>query len=148
MDDPTIEILGVYRFLVTDEVFQSQLPMYGDEDQCRHHFSSVVLVEAVARNLDDRFNMGDFTQRIPAYPGGSAQVAYDEAVLSQDGGTLLARTISCMRKVGTGPVRFAYYLHFYDGTLPLLWTYGEIPCPPVGLMPLRLQVLVPYRPCD
>lgn len=52
MPEPQAEILGVYRLAVTDEVFHAQLPMYGDEDQCRDHFSSVVLIEAVVRDVD------------------------------------------------------------------------------------------------
>ncbi len=148
MAEARIEILGVYRLEVTDEVFQEQLPMYGDEAQCRIHFSSVVLIEAVACDLDERFDVGKFTQPNPNYPGGYPQVAYDEAILSFDGEEMIARKISCMRNVGRGPVRFAFYLHFYDERLPLSWAYGEVTCPPIQEMPVRLQVLVPYRPCD
>jgi hypothetical protein len=41
-----LQVLGVYQLDVTPEVFAEQLPMYGDEEQCRDHFSSVVLIEA------------------------------------------------------------------------------------------------------
>lgn len=145
---PEIEILGVYRLEVTKEVFQAQLPMYGDEDQCREHFSSVVLIELLVRDVDSRFDVGDFTQPNPKYPFNSPQVAYDEALLSLDGEELLERQILCVQKRGAGPLRFAFYLHYYDEALPLRWTYGEVQCPGVKEMPVRLQVLVPYHPCD
>lgn len=148
MGTPEIEVLGVYELEVTDEVFRAQLPMYGDEDQCWDHFSSVVLIEVIVRDVDHRFSVGDFTQRNPDYPFNSPQVAYDEALLSLDGEELLDRRISCVEKTGPGPLRFAFYLHYYDGTLPLQWTYGEVRCPGVTEMPVRLQTLVPYRPCD
>lgn len=148
MADPSIEVLGVYRLFVTDEIFEAQLPMYGDEEECRHHFSCVVLIEAIAKDLDDRFDVGAFTQSNPNYPGGYSQVAYDEALLSLDGEVLISRKPFCMRNVGSGPVRFAFYLHFYDEALPLLWSYGSAASPPIQEMPIRLQMLVPYRPCD
>lgn len=120
MADPTIEVLGVYRLFVTDEIFEAQLPMYGHEEECRHHFSCVVLIEAIAKDLDDRFDVGAFTQPNPNYPGGYSQVAYDEALLSLDGERLISRKPFCMKNFGSGPVRCAFYLHFYDEGLPLL----------------------------
>jgi hypothetical protein len=84
-----------------------------------HYFSSVVLIEAVAKNLDGRFDVGAFTQPNPIYPGGYSQVAYDEVSLSLDGEELVSRKPFCMKDVGRGPVRFAFYLHFYDDKLPL-----------------------------
>lgn len=148
MGSPEIEVLGVYELEVTEEVFQAQLPMYGDEDQCWNHFSSVVLIEVIVRGVDHRFSVGDFTQPNPDYPFNSPQVAYDEALLSLDGEELLDRRISCVEKRGAGPLRLAFYLHYYDEALPLRWTYGEVCCPGATEMPVRLQALVPYRPCD
>jgi len=40
---------------------------------------------------------------------------------------------------GTGPLRFAVYLHFYDPQRPLLWQGGELTCPPVQEAPVRLM---------
>ena len=66
--EPNLEILGVYRLDVTPEVFAAQLPMYGDEAQCRDHFSSVVLIEAIARNCGDVFSLDDIKQPRPWRP--------------------------------------------------------------------------------
>jgi hypothetical protein len=143
---PTLTILGVYRLDVTRKVFSVQLAMYGDEQQCRDHFSSVVLIEASVDNADDRFNLSDFTQANPAYPYGARQVPWDEGLLSADGTVLLARKINCVR--GHGSLRFGFYMHYWDSQLPLRWTFGEAVCPEPRRMPTRLTRLMPYRPCD
>jgi hypothetical protein len=143
---PTLRILGVYRLDITQEIFLEQLPVSGDQDECRDHFSSVVLVEAVAADIDERFSLSDFTQPNPAYPHGAAQVPWDEGLLSSDGEVLLSRTINCVK--GNGPLRFAFYMHYWNAELPLLWTYGEVSCPTPQAMPVRLELLMPYRPCD
>jgi hypothetical protein len=65
---PKLEILGVYRLEVTKDIFEAQLPMYGDEAQCRDHFSSVVLIEALVQNPSDRFSLSDFHQPISSIP--------------------------------------------------------------------------------
>src|SRR4051794_35941493 len=75
-------------------VFAAQMPMYGDEEQCRDHFSSVVLIEAVVSEADERFSLSDLTQPNATYPHGAAQAAWDEGLLSGDGEVLLARTIN------------------------------------------------------
>lgn len=54
-------------------------------------------------------------------------VGYDEGLLSADGETLIQREIDCVR--GSGPLRFAVYLHLYDPQRPLLWQGGEVTCP-------------------
>ncbi|MCU1273557.1 MAG: hypothetical protein JWO48_988 [Bryobacterales bacterium] len=141
-----LQILGVYRLDVTPEVFAEQLPMYGDEEQCRDHFSSVVLVEALVEAGGERFSLHDITQPNPAYPHGSSQAPWDEGLLSPDGETLLSRKISCVK--GSGPLRFAFYMHYWDPNLPLKWTHGEVVCPQPQTMPVRLELLMPYRPCD
>jgi hypothetical protein len=143
---PTLTILGVYRLDVTPEIFAAQLPMYGDEGQCRDHFSSVVLIEAVVTDTDERFNVADFTQPNPDYPHGAAQVPWDEGLLSSDGEVLVARKIDCVKR--HGPLRFAFYLHYWNPELPLRWTYGEVSCPIPQPMPVRLELLTPYRSCD
>lgn len=100
-----IDVLGVYRLEVTAELFQAQLPMYGDEGQCRDHFSSVVLIEVIVSHLDRRFDVGDFSQSFEMF--GSAQLAYDEAWRSLDGERVLQRDILCLRNQGAGPIRLA-----------------------------------------
>jgi hypothetical protein len=45
-------------------------------------------------------------------------------------------------------LRFAFFMHYWDPHLPLLWKHGEIPCPQPEPMPSRLGRLMPYRSCD
>ena len=124
---PTLTVLGVYRLDVTPEILVAQLPMYGDEDHCRDHFSSVVLIEAVVAGVDERFSLSGFSHPNLAYPHGVAQVPCDEGLLSIDGEVLVARKINCVK--GNGILRFAFYMHYWNPELPLCWTYGEVWCP-------------------
>ena len=73
-------------------------------------------------------------------------VGYDEGLLSSDGETLIDRSMDCVH--GTGPLRFAVYLHMYDPTRPLRWQAGEVTCPPVLDIPARLADLMPYNACS
>ncbi len=73
-------------------------------------------------------------------------VGYDEGLLSKDGETLIQRSMDCVQ--GTGPLRFAVYLHLNDPERPLLWQGGEVACPPVGDVPVRLSLLMPYTACS
>ncbi len=143
---PLLTVLGVFRLDVTRKVFAAQLPMYGDEAQCRDHFSSVVLIEALIDGHDERFDLGGFWQPNLGDPHGSRQAPWDEGLLSSDGEKLLARRNNCVK--GTGPLRFAFYLHYWNPQQPLHWTYGEVACPAPQRMPTRLKRLMPYRPCD
>jgi hypothetical protein len=56
------------------------------------------------------------------------------------------RRINCVR--GSGRLRFAFFMHYWNPELPLRWTYGEVVCPVPQPMPARLEILMPYRPCD
>jgi hypothetical protein len=141
-----LRVLGVYKLDITPEVFAAQLPMYDDVAQCRDHFSSVVLIEAMIEGADPTFGIDEFTQPNPEYQHGSAQLRWDEGLLSADGETLISRRIGCVR--GAGPLRFAFYLHYWNPALPLRWSGGEVVCPPIEPMPVRLEILMPYRPCD
>ena len=71
------------------------------------------------------------------------QCGYDEALLSSDGESVIERSMGCVK--GEGPLRFAFYLHFYDPNRPLHWSYGQAQCPPIEAVPRRLKKLVPYR---
>jgi hypothetical protein len=73
-------------------------------------------------------------------------VGYDEGLLSSDGETLIQRGIDCVH--GTGPLRFAVYLHLYDPERPLQWQGGEVTCPPMQDAPVRLTMLMPYCACS
>jgi len=94
-----------------------------------------VLIEAVVEGLAEPFEMIKF---------GQMQMGYDEGLLSFDG--LIQRGMDCVQ--GTGPLRFAVYLHLYDPERPLLWQGGEVMCPPVVDMPVRLLLLMPYNACS
>lgn len=123
--EPELTVLGVYQLDVTPDVFAAQLPMYGNEEQCRDHFSSVVLIEAVVSNCNGGFSLSTFKQPRPMLPNlaihphpfglkgvppeGSFQAPWDEGLLSPDGEQLLARSMGCVK--GQGTVRFAFYLH-------------------------------------
>ncbi len=160
--EPELKILGVYQLDVTPDVFAAQLPMYGNEEQCRDHFSSVVLIEAVVLNCDSGFSLDKFKQPRPMIPNlgihphpnglhgippeGSFQAPWDEGLMSADGKQLMARSLGCVK--GQGKVRFAFYLHYWDEAFPLEWTYGAVACPAPQTMPERLKRLMPYRPCD
>lgn len=100
------------------------------------------------RGLKDPFRMGELGQTQFDLDGlpGHMQVGYDEALLSADGETLIQRDMDCVN--GTGPLRFAVYLHFYDPLRPLQWQGGEVRCPPIQEAPPRLMMLVPYNACD
>ena len=138
----TLEILGVYRLLVSDALFEVQNQLYEDEDQTRLHFDKLVLVEAIVHGTHD-LKIDDLGQESPDY---GYQIAHHGTLLSSDGGTVVRRGNG--RIYGTPPLRFAFYLHFYDPQIPLRWTHGEIQCPTVQEMPERLQRLVPYTPVD
>ncbi len=71
------------------------------------------------------------------------QVGYVEGLLSFDGEVLIQRAMNCFQ--GTGPLRFAAYLHLFDPNQHLRWQYGEVTCPPVDDIPVRLSLLMPYK---
>lgn len=60
MNAPEIQVMGVYRLPVTEELLREQFAvLYGDPDpeaekQCRDQLSSAVLIELVVRNRRDR----------------------------------------------------------------------------------------------
>jgi hypothetical protein len=105
-----------------------------------------VLLDLTLDNLDERFEMGDFTQQMPGPPQRSGQVPYDEALLSADGAEVVARKINCTRGLLDG--RIAFYFHYYDPSKPMLRTYGEFSSPNVEIIPQRLWNLIPYHPVD
>ncbi|MGE0404994.1 MAG: hypothetical protein AB7O65_01750 [Candidatus Korobacteraceae bacterium] len=144
--EATISILGVYKPEIPKSVYQEQWKVTGSDARTREHFESLVLIEAIANNVDEKFDLKDIGQTLshPDFPA-QFQCAYDEALLSADGNSLVDRRINCVH--GTGVLRFAFYLHFYDPKRPLRWTYGQVECPKVQPVPRRLRNLVPYRAC-
>ena len=68
----------------------------------------------MVHGVTGRFEFSKFGQMLSGYRNypDNFQVGYDEGLLSADGETLLQRRMGCVQ--GTGPLRFAVYLHFYD----------------------------------
>ena len=157
MEEPTIEVLGVYRLRVTNEMFREQFRiLYGrdaavwfpgkNERRCREWLESAVLIEVMVSNRDERFDMGAFTQRRDDLPRESWQVAWAEAFLSADG---TARVVKQFGEApASGDLRIAFYVHFWDSAKPLCSSYGDIKCPSPTPMPERLEKLVPYELLD
>jgi len=149
MTEARLTILGVYRPIISKKTWRKQLRVTGDETLTKEHFDRLVLIEAEVDGLVGPFKMGKLGQMQPAYRNypSHKQVGYDEALLSADGEILIQRgVLHCVQ--GTGLLRFAVYLHLYDPDRPLEWQGGTVACPPIQDVPVRLAVLMPYRPTD
>ena len=148
MTEPKLNILGVYRPQISAETWKEQWEITEDDDQTREHFDGLRLIEAMVDGLVEPFDMGEFGQMSLDFPDDPNRmlVGYDEGLLSSDGETLIQRGIDCVQ--GTGPLRFAVYLHRYDADRPLQWQAGQVTCPPVQDVPVRLMMLMPYCACS
>ena len=148
MTEPCLKVIGVYKPQIHAETWQEQWQVTGDDDQTREHFERLVLIEAVVDGLNDPFDMAEFGQMQAEHPDDPKwmQVGYDEGLLSADGEMLIQREMNCVQ--GTGPLRFAVYLHLFDPKQPLRWQGGEVTCPDVQDAPLRLMMLMPYNACS
>lgn len=157
MLEPSIEIVGVYRVPVTEELLKEQFDILyeglilskEEEDEalqrCLDQLNSIVLIEIIVRNRDSRFRLDDISQADPELPRDSWQAPYDEAYLSLDGERVLSRD---SEPEGYDELRVVFFLHFYNPEQPLLTSYGVLRCPTVQNMPERLQRLVSYEPVD
>ena len=143
-----LTVLGVYRPHISAETWQEQWEVTADDDATREHFDKLVLIEAMVEGLDAPFEMIKFGQMHVDFPDDPRRmmVGYDEGLLSLDGEALIQRQMDCVQ--GTGTLRFAVYLHLYDPQRPLLWQRGEVTCPPVEDVPVRLSLLMPYTACS
>jgi hypothetical protein len=163
MTTPEIKILGVYKLGVTEDIFREQFSvLYPDdflsrrdpdipdretaEARIRYQLESVVLVESLVINRDERFSMDDFIQEHPTIDDGGDQAAWAEAFLTLDGSSLAVERGADMPK--SGDLRITFYIHFWDASLPLQTSYGDIMCPSAEPMPQRLKELVPFEPVD
>jgi hypothetical protein len=148
MSKPRLTVLGVYRPQISQETWQEQWRVTDDDDATRAHFDKLVLIEAVVEDLAEPFEMIKLGQMQAEFPNDPSRmmVGYDEGLLSSDGETLIQRDMDCVR--GSGPLRFAVYLHLYDPERPLLWQGGEVTCPPIEDVPVRLSLLMPYNACS
>ena len=146
-----IEILGVYRPLIAKEMYERQWRVTGSDELTLDHFKDLVLIEALVHSPYENFKMmqeiGQMYLHGPThrYPD-NFQVPWQEALLSRDGMTLIQRRRQCV--YGTGTLRFAFYLHYYDPARALETPYGPVWCPTVEDAPDRLMRLVPYIACD
>lgn len=152
-EESAAEVLGVYRPIITDAIFEEQNRLYDNEQKTRIHFEKLVLIEVMMRGRND-WEIDDFRQETPEY---GSETACEGALLTTDGRRVIKRgndqifNSQAILRTGEGssgsiPVRCAFFLHFYDPQLPLRWTHGEIQCPPPQTVPDRLQNLMPYLP--
>ena len=143
--EPKLTILGIYRPNISAETWQEQWEVTGDDEETRDHFEHLVLIEALVESLTEPFQMIQFGQMRAQFPNDPSRmmVGYDEGLLSANGESLITRDMDCVH--GSGPLRFAVYLHLYDPERPLRWQYGEVTCPAVQNMAVRLQMLMPYN---
>ena len=144
--EPRIEILGVYKPEISKAVYHEQWQVTASDELTDAHFKDLVLIEALVEGVDDKFSLGDMGQNVVLEGSPEHfQCAYDEALLSADGNSVIKRDMNCVK--GSGQLRFAFYLHFYDAERPLQWSYGEVKCSAVVAVPERLKRLVPYNAC-
>jgi hypothetical protein len=148
MTKPCLKLIGAYKPQISAETWQEQWQVTGDDDQTREHFEKLVLIEAVVDGLNGPFDMANFGQMQAEHPNDPKwmQVGYDEGLLSEDGEKQIQREMNSVQ--GTGPLRFAVYLHLFDPIQPLQWQGGEVTCPPEQDAPIRLMMLMPYNACS
>ncbi len=155
MPTARIEIVGVYKLPVTDELFEKDFQARWESStpdfdrasairRCREELESVVLVELVVMNPDDRFKPDDFAQTDESLPQGEWQAAWAEAYLTSDGTSYAGKFRWAPPPHGES-IRMAFYMHFWDPEKSLLTSYGEVQGLATQLMPERLQRLVPYE---
>ena len=123
---PHVEIIGVY-------------PVEAPEP--------VHLIEFWVRGAQGIFNVGDFTQEMPARPRDSWQTAYDEQVLDASGTQLLAASFQADREpeLWRGDMRMFFFFHYLDPQRSLRTPFGEVQLPPASALPARLS-MVRYEP--
>jgi hypothetical protein len=155
--DPELNIAGVYRLNVTPALVAAQFAeLYGYEMtpaqtkqamiQCNEQLKSVVLIELLVSNPDERFSLRDFTQPQNGVPQDSWQAAYNETYLTFNGESVIKTkfnelpTESCYR--------CAFFFHFFDDEAPLRTSYGDLDCPAAESMPERLERLAPFIVVD
>jgi hypothetical protein len=148
MKQTCLKLIGVYKPQISSETWQEQWRVTADDKQTGEHFEKLVLIEGVVDGLNDLFDMAKFGQMQAEHPNDPKwmQVGYDEGLLSADGEMLIQREMNCVQ--GTGPLRFAVYLHLFDPMQTLQWQGGEVTCPTVQDAPIRLMMLMPYNACS
>jgi hypothetical protein len=150
MSEPSIECLSVYVVPCDDGPWREDLDnsyrslgLLDETEEYRRRVISIVLVEVVVKGADSSFDAGQFRQAMER-DDRSPQVAYDEALLSPDGRAVVKRGQGCADGITEG--RICFFLHYYDPTRPIQWSFGEFTCSDPIPMPERLARLVPYQP--
>ena len=150
MSQPKIQVLGAYKVELTDDLLEEaiEIKSYGLqltesekaelEKAIREELSSVVLLDVLVTDADERFDIDNFGQP------GSDQAPYDETYLSLDGTTVISR----FEPPSGDSFRVVFFLHFFDPAKPLETPYGNVSIPPIQPMPKHLQELIPYTPID
>ncbi len=142
-----VKILGVYRPEISEETYQEQSDALGDDAQIKEHFAGLVLVEASALGVEGELDLVHLGQQPSTTDDpGYFQCAYDEALLTADGEVLVDRRMGCVH--GSGELRFAFYLHFFDLQRPIHFKGTDLQTPEVASAPERLVRLVPYNACS
>ena len=150
MSVPSIVCLGVYVVPCDDGAWREDLDnsyrslgLLDETEEYRRRVISICLVEVVVTGANSSFDVGQFRQAMER-DERSPQVAYDEALLSPDGRALVKRGQGCADGITEG--RFCFFLHYYDPTRPIRWSFGEFSCSHPLPMSERLARLVPYQP--
>ncbi|MDZ4655983.1 MAG: hypothetical protein SH868_00250 [Bythopirellula sp.] len=149
MTQPKIDLLGVYRLQVSEDLFREQFDiLYGfpmddaeriaAERQCREQLESIVLIEVIVSNRDKRFRVSGF--------GQGEQAPWAEGYFSADGETRIPVRWPDVPDVE--PLRMAFFIHFWDPAVPLKTSYGNLACAEPGPMSERLARLIPFEPVD
>jgi hypothetical protein len=147
---PSIRVTAVYEVpcdaeeahLEIDDFYRS-LNLFKETAAYRARLIPLVLIDAEISGADARFDSGNFTQEMELAPQESWQVAYDEAVLSSDGRSVLSRGVGCADGMVEG--RLCFYFHYYDPGRAMRWTYGEFDCPTPVALTASLGELIPYQ---
>src|SRR6202011_3806573 len=102
MPTPTFTVLGVYAPDIPENVYREQWEVTGSDEDTKEHFDKLVLIEGVIDHVDERFKTIEFGQPSLAGDPNRFMCAYDEALLSPDGNSILAREMDCIG--GPGPL--------------------------------------------
>lgn len=152
---PQLQVLGVYRFVVTRDLLRRQaVLLYGSDlapeeeaevlEECREQIGAAVLVEVLVQDAGPDFALAQVGQADPELPEESWQAPWAPAYLSADGGQLLSR------RQPPEPLppafRLAFTCHWWQPQAPLLTPFGVLPCPPPQPPPPALARLLPYEP--
>jgi hypothetical protein len=150
---PSILILGIHSITSEDAELRQQLERYYEQNTTVLHTPAVqdylsrivplVLIEVVVWNLTEAFDVGNFRQAAESQPEEAWQVAYDETVLTTDGTAVTAQGEGSFIDSKEG--RLTFFLHYFDPKRSLQWSYGEVPCPPLSPLPVRLSFARKYQ---